>query len=120
MNWTEFRSKRILWGRRWEPPSSSLQRIPVKAIYLEDLGFLEQPRYSYEQWLASGKASGMTSTFTTVHPSHEHKHRIYIWGEESFYDPDDPREAWDYEKHGITPDLHPDSTSPEASGSTAA
>jgi len=118
MNWIEFKSKRILWGRRWNPPNSSM-RIPVKSIYLEDLPFLELPRWTYDQWLAAGKPRNTNpilniSTFTIRHPSHEHKHQIHSWGSPSFYDPEDPREIWNYEKHGITPDLHPDSTSPEA------
>jgi len=123
MNDIEFKGKRILWGKGWDRPSSSI-RIPIASKWPKPPTMTElaiQMRYTYEEWLASGKASGMTSIFTPIHPTHQHKHLIHIWGGGGGYDPDDPREIW---KKGmdISPDLHPDSTSPEAVelwGSTA-
>jgi len=110
-----FKAKLILWGREWNPPSSSF-RVPLAAEWPDPPTATElaiQQRYTYAQWLASGKASGMTSTYTALHPTHEHKHSIHVWGEQAFYDPEDPRPQYDISM-GWLPDMHPDSTSPEA------
>jgi len=93
MNEIEFNGKRKLWGKLWNPPSSSI-RIPVASVWPEPPTFQEQQRYTYGEWLASGKEAGMMSAIYSDHPDHEHQHLIHVWGEPAFYDPDDPREPW--------------------------
>jgi len=104
MNWLEFQSKLILWGKRWNPSNSSI-RIPIATK--SELS-QAQTRFTYQQWQAAGRPAGMVSDYNINidHPEHEHQHGIHHWGTPApgvTYDLDDPRPHWTYQMGGLAP-----------------